>query len=256
MTNYNRSRENSLEFLFFEITPQQVLKFLLRSIGFLVAINLIVQFGFYYIPDYPLKNILSGLFYLDYETNIPTMYSVLTLLSCSVILGLIARVKQVNFDPFVNYWSSLAVVFLFLSIDEFTTLHEKLIEPLRIALNADGFFYFAWVIPGIAFIFAFLLVFTKFLYHLPSQTRRLFLLAGGLYIGGVLGVEMLAAYYSSSIGGEDNIIYAIIVTMEEGLEMLGIAVFIYSLLHYISHYMKIKCLQLDLLRHKPKCRSI
>ncbi|MDV2991298.1 MAG: hypothetical protein N4J56_000952 [Chroococcidiopsis sp. SAG 2025] len=85
---------------------------------------------------------------------------------------------------------TLSVIFLFLAIDEFASLHEKLIEPIHSKLNTSGF-YFAWVIPGAAFTFVCLLIFTRFLGHLPTQTRRLFLLAGSLYVGGTLGMEMI-----------------------------------------------------------------
>lgn len=243
------------ETLLVELTPQQALKILLLAIGILAIASLGVQFGIYYLPEYPLKNILSGLFFLDYESNIPTMYSVLTLLLCSIILGFIANAKRTSRGAYVNYWIALAIIFLFLSIDEFASLHEKLIEPLQLELSTSGFLHFAWVIPGAGFAFICLLAFTRFLNHLPAQTRCLFLLAGSLYISGTLGMEMIGGYYYSLINGQQNIIYAVIVTIEESLEMLGIAVFIYSLLHYISHYMKGTCLHIYIVASGKKRHS-
>lgn len=249
-------RESLPQTLLFEITPRHVLKLLLVAIGIFAITSLSVQFGFYYLPEYPLKNILSGLFFLDYETNIPTLYSVLTLLFCSIILGFIANAKRAIRGAYINYWTTLSVIFLLLAIDEFASLHEKLIEPLQAKLNASGFFYFAWVIPGAAFTFVCLLIFTQFLKHLPAQTRRLFLLAGSLYVSGTLGIEMIGGYYSSTIDGENNFIYAIIVTIEESLEMLGIAIFIYSLLHYISYYMKGTDLRINIVSSDKKSCNV
>ena len=254
-------RENLPQTLLFELTPQRTFKLLLLTISILATASLGVQIGVYYLPEYPLKNILSGLFFLDYETNIPTLYSALTLLFCSIILGFIANVKRASRGAYVNYWMALSIIFLFFSVDEFTSLHEKLIEPLRSSLNASGFntsgfFHFAWVIPGAAFVFICLLAFTQFLSNLPTRTRRLFLLAGSLYISGALGMEMIGGYYSSLINGENNIIYAIIVTIEESLEMLGIAVFIYSLLHYISYYMKGTSLHINIVASEKKRRTV
>ncbi|MBD2306296.1 hypothetical protein H6G17_12315 [Chroococcidiopsis sp. FACHB-1243] len=248
-------RENLPQTLLFELTPQHALKFFLGAIGILAIASLGVQFGFYYLPEYPSKTILSGLFFVDHESNIPTMYSVLTLILCSMILGFIANAKKAIRGAYINYWMTLSVIFLFLAIDEFASLHEKLIEPIHSKLNTSGFFYFAWVIPGAAFTFVCLLIFTRFLSHLPTQTRRLFLLAGSLYVSGTLGMEMIGGYYSSLINDRNNIIYAVIVTIEESLEMLGIAVFIYSLLHYISYYMKGTGLRINIVASEKKRRS-
>lgn len=252
MKKHSLLRENSPHILLVELSPQHTLKFLLSAIAILAIASLSVQFGLYYLPDYPFKNILSGLFFLDYESNIPTMYSVLSLLFCSIFLELIANVKRASREAYVNYWVVLSRFFLLFSIDEFATLHEKLAEPLQLGLNLSGFFHFAWVIPGTAFVFACLLIFTRFLIHLPTPTRRLFLLAGSLYVSGALGMEMIGGYYVGITGSHNNMLYAVVVTIEESLEMLGIAVFIYSLLHYVNSYMKGTCLHVDIVKHSKK----
>ena len=183
------------------------------------------------------------------------MYSVVTLLFCSILLGFIANAKKATRGAYINYWMTLSGIFLFLAIDEFASLHEKLIEPIHLKLNTSGFFYFAWVIPGAAFTFVCLLIFTRFLGHLPTQTRRLFLLSGSLYVSGTLGMEMIGGYYASLINNRNDIIYAVIVTIEESLEMLGVAVFIYSLLHYISYYMKGTGLRINIVTSEKKRRN-
>lgn len=110
-------------------------------------------------------------------------------------------------------------------------------EPLRNKLNVGGLLYFAWVIPGAIFVGACLLVYVKFLSDLPAKTRGMFLIAGTLYVGGAMGMELLGGYHTELYGLE-NMPYVLITTFEELLEMLGIAVFIYALLSYISSYMK------------------
>ena len=49
---------------------------------------------------------------------------------------------------------------------------------------------------------------------------------------------MLGGYYVNQYQKND-MIYVLIFTLEEVLEMLGIIVFIYALLSYISYHMKI-----------------
>jgi hypothetical protein len=93
------------------------------------------------------------------------------------------------------------------------------------------------VIAGAIFVVVFLLVFWRFIANLPAKTRRLFMIAGIIYVSGALGIEMIGGYYADYYQ-HNNIIYAFITTIEEVLEMLGVAVFIYGLLSYISGYMK------------------
>jgi hypothetical protein len=70
---------------------------------------------------------------------------------------------------------------------------------------------------------------------LPAQTRRAFVLAGAIYIGGALGMEMIDGLYAS-LYGEKNLTYAFLTTIEETLEMLGIVVFLHTLLTYLKRY--------------------
>lgn len=124
-----------------------------------------------------------------------------------------------------------------LSLDEFMSFHERLIEPLQNSLNTSGFLYYAWVIPGTIFVLIFLLAFLRFITTLPTKIKRLFIIAGTIYVSGAIGMEMLGGYYTN-LYGEKNIIYAILTTIEEFLEMLGIVIFIYALMSYISTYIK------------------
>ncbi|MEO0888247.1 MAG: hypothetical protein AAFY54_20270, partial [Cyanobacteria bacterium J06648_10] len=71
--------------------------------------------------------------------------------------------------------------------------------------------------------------------HLPPKTRRLFYLSGSLYVSGILGMEMLTGYYISSFGGGEGTIIALN-GIEESLEMLGVTLFIYTLLDYLQSF--------------------
>ncbi|PLZ05266.1 hypothetical protein [Fischerella thermalis] len=122
-----------------------------------------------------------------------------------------------------------------MSFDEIVSIHEILVLPLRNALNAGGFLYFSWVIVGAVFVLLFLLLFWRFIISLPKKTRRLFFIAGIIYVASSIGTEMVDGYYANCYT-QTNMIYALITTVEEVLEMMGIIVFIYALLSYISFY--------------------
>ncbi|HEY9852256.1 MAG TPA: hypothetical protein V6D28_22470 [Leptolyngbyaceae cyanobacterium] len=219
------------------VTPQRVFRYLLWIVITLTVLSFIGKLNLYFLPDYPGRYDIAQIFDVDSENNIPTMYSSLSLLLCSILLAIIAYLKKSVGNRYTRHWIALSIIFLYLSADEIMTLHERTITPLRNQLNLKGIFYFAWVIPAGILLVIFLLAFFKFMLHLPAKIRNLFIIAGSTYIAGGLGVEMLGGYYAN-LYGEENIFYEIIVTIEECLEMLGIAIFLYALLSYLKLYIQ------------------
>ncbi|AFZ16499.1 hypothetical protein [Allocoleopsis franciscana] len=215
------------------LSPRRTLRFLLFVILGLNLVSLIGQWTQYFLPDYFLRDRLAGIFNVDAEKNIPAFYSMSTLLFCSILLATIAYAKKIARNRYVPYWGALSIIFLYLAWDEAFSIHEQIIEPLRSTLNTNSFFHFAWVIPGSILVLLCLLAFWGFLCILPKKTRRLFLVAGTIYVAGALGMEMINGYYVS-LYGQQNMGYAILTTLEEFSEMVGIAVFIYALLSYMG----------------------
>jgi hypothetical protein len=170
------------------------------------------------------------------EANIPTWYQSTTLLLCAIVLVIIALLKRAEHDTYKNLWLGLSLIFLYLSLDEGAALHDRLTDPMRAILDIGGVFYFAWVIPTSILVLGFVLTYLKFWFHLPIKTRLLFLLAGALYVGGALGIEMIGGNFADK-NGVQNLTYELITSVEETFEMLGVAVFLYALLSYASVYM-------------------
>jgi len=215
------------------LTPGAVTQFLLRVVTCLVVLSVLSDMTVYFLPGVWSENYFVKAFGVNSERNLPTAYSVLALLFSSFLLGTIAHAKNLDSCRYKNHWKVLSFIFLYLSLDEAGQLHEKLVQPMRTMLNATGFLYYTWVVPVGVLVVIFLLSYTKFLFHLPVPTRKLFVAATVIYLGGALGVEMIGAYRSST-AGENNILYQIIVTVEESLEMVGIVVFIHALTSYIK----------------------
>ncbi|MFK5949852.1 MAG: hypothetical protein QM500_13905 [Methylococcales bacterium] len=213
------------------ITPKKTLLRLLGFIVFLLSANLCaIIMKYYYNHDSFFG--LVPLFNFDVEQNIPTFYSAIALMLCSILLLIIALTHKKQSAPWLS-WAGLAIIFLFLSIDEFASIHEGLIDPVRDTLGTSGFLYFAWVIPyGIA-LMLFLALYTKFLIRLPQHFAFLFILSGSIFVTGAIGLELIGGNQVES-HGINNITYSLISTCEEFLEMLGIVIFIYTLLLYIT----------------------
>jgi hypothetical protein len=215
-----------------EISPRNVLVILLSGIGFLVLANLfgiVLKYGLGHDSFYGLVE----LFDFNRENNIPTLYSTLQLIIASLLASIIAVTHKSNGANYMP-WLAIAVIFLFLAIDETAQIHEKLVDPVRMAFGLTGLLYFAWVVPYGIGVLLLVFAFSRFLYRLPRKSMRRFMVSGMIYVTGAIGLEMLGARHYESYGGS-NFVYSMIYTGEELLEMLGVAFFIYALLAYVAN---------------------
>ncbi len=213
-----------------DLCPKGVFKKNLYLILFLLCANILGIVSTHYF-EHDFVHDVSSLFDFDGENNIPTLYSSFALILVSILLSFIAftRIKlKLSSIP----WFGLSIIFLFLSIDEISTIHEEIGGIVRETFETSGFLYYAWVIPyGIALV-VFIVAYSKFLFVLPKSTMILFLVSGAIYVSGALGFELLGGRHAD-LHGTDSILYSTITTCEEFLEMLGIAIFTYTLLTYI-----------------------
>jgi hypothetical protein len=127
------------------IKPKSIFIFFLGSILFLLFANIAGFFiRFYFSNEFTYH--LTSLFNLGLEKNIPTYFaSCLLLLSAGIVLLIAIRQESAKIDH--RYWFGLSVIMLFLSIDEATQIHEKLIEPMQRIFSTSGFLAFGWIIP-------------------------------------------------------------------------------------------------------------
>ncbi|GAB4386509.1 MAG: hypothetical protein Kow00121_53270 [Elainellaceae cyanobacterium] len=180
-----------------------------------------------------ISNSLS-LFNLNEENNIPAFYSALLLLSAAGLLGQIAYLERRS--RYRLHWVGLSALFAYLSYDEAFVVHENL-KQARIFLTAEHFLYDdAWIFIGFAFVAIVGLLYSRFILKLPQQIRTLFLVSGGIYVSGALGMEVIGGYWQF-LHGKD-FIHALFATIEESLEMMGVVLFIYALLQLIDLHPK------------------
>lgn len=172
------------------------------------------------------------LFNLNLEANVPAWYSAFLMI---VISGLSLFISKVNTLPEKKYFLGMSVLFLMMSVDEISSIHEIMNNPVRNALSLSGAFYWAWIVPGLIFLFMMIFVFRQFFMMINRRFRRLFILSGFIYIMGAVGFEMLGGWlYSNKLG--DSYFYIFEVVVEESLEMFGLLLFIYALIEYIKSF--------------------
>lgn len=114
-------------------------------------------------------------------------------------------------------------------------MHEMLSKPLRAVFNTTGLFFYPWIlVAGLCMILLFF-VYARFLLHLPSNIRLLFISSGIIFVFGAIVIESFEAY-TDFWGSTRGLAYRISTTIEEFLEMTGVALFIYALMRYINEH--------------------
>jgi hypothetical protein len=227
-----------------EISPTRLIRQFLWITVALIILSTIGQIARHI---YQRNNLLGlvDLFYVDAEANIPTAYSTFAWLLCSAAAAMIALIKQQTGDRNAKHWRGFALVFAYLTLDEIAAIHE-LFSQLRRVLPVSGILHFAWIIPGAIFFLIFAVSSFKFLYTLPLKTRNLLMLAGGVFITGAIGMEMIGGWYASTFNSQSDLPFALITTVEEALEMSGVLVLLYALLSYLAdaaHPLQIRILR-------------
>jgi len=228
--------------MFFKITPKKILLVLISMIVFLFITHIISQniIGHYTFDPSSVKYQLLWKFNLDEERAFGTWYAQIVLFITAAALLFIGISKKIAKKEWAWWWIVLGFVFVYLSIDEAVSLHEMLVKPVQDYLGiTTGPLFYAWIIPVFVLVFLFTLTYVKFWLNLPRKTRLLFVVAFSIFMVGAVGMEMIAAsYYSVNFGGyvtagSDQLLI-LIPGVEETLEMLGIAIFLYCLLDYIK----------------------
>ena len=238
--------------IIYDWSPGKVTKFLLSIIALLVAFNIIERVIVYWLNAQGNSEVTSVYFNFDREANLPSLYSALALGFCSYLLATIATVKKKAKARYAKHWKALSFIFLFLAIDEATSIHELLMPVMKGVVDAEGFLYFPWIIPAFCLVIIFLLVFRKFILALPIKTKTLFIISGTIYILGALGMEMIGGYVADNAGY--SVIYGIVSSIEELLEMFGIVIFTYALLSYLQS--QIPKLSFSLSFQQPKAKKL
>ena len=184
-------------------------------------------------PDHPIADVLKR-FDLGHEPSIPAFYSASMILCCACVLVAIGRSAKSR----QRRWYLLSFCMLAMALDEAVMFHEMVDSAVRIFLPTSGALYFGWVIPAMVLVLAFGIIFLKLLLSLERRTASLFVVSGLLFVAGAVGMEMVAGTIFDAATSEEealkSISHVISQACEEGLEMVGIAVFFVALIDHVQ----------------------
>jgi hypothetical protein len=161
-------------------------------------------------------------FSLREKLTVPNWYSAFALLLAGGLLVVITARKRAERDRDTLFWFGLATGFAAMSVDRIACIHQLLNTYSRVS----------WEIPGAVLVAIIGVSYIGFLRRLPARTRNRFLIAGTVYVFGVIVLEAIENPYLLGIPVE-TVADSFIAIPDEGTQMLGVVLFIAALLDYL-----------------------
>ncbi len=205
---------------------------------FLVIIEIILACCYiiteiYHIPYKALRN----LFNLDGEYGLPALFSFCQLFVISLFFIYIANLHSLKEKLFKLFFYSIGFGFMFLSFDEFFTIHEHIDNLIKHFSNGNaphlGSDYSYWIIPYIILTFIFFLITHKVLFRIYKTYKsniKLIVLGFIILFGGAIGIESIGHLFIMNNTNLPEWVYTTEVIIEEFLEMIGATIILYSTL--------------------------
>lgn len=213
------------------LKPEKIARFLLLLTAFFTLAHIAGQVA--YLSNGP--SLWLYLFDLDREQSIPRFFSVTLLLLCAGLIGIIVTVSRQNNLKDTYYWLGLGVVFLGFAIFKNNSFSVSPSVIIRSAFNISRIQLYALVYGF--FLIVFPLIYLKFFFRLSTRMKVLLVSGAFFYIGGAVALDLVSAYLSH-LFGQSSVFYLASATLEEVLEMVGIVVFVYTFLFYVSFELK------------------
>ncbi len=171
---------------------------------------------------------------LNHEANLLSWFDGVALFSCGVLLTLLAVLAKSARDPLYKDWRLLAVMLMFISMDEVGTVHQILLDPLRKMSGTTGVFELGWLGLSLLIFIGIGARFYPFLKCVPPSTRAEFIVAIVVYSFGALGMGLTGVAYDQMPGAHGA--YALLTLFDQFMQMLGALLFLRALLHHFADH--------------------
>ena len=218
------------------ISPRRALGVMAVLIGVLVAASTaaVGALALFRWPEGSLGYECVKMFWLDTENNLPTLYQSLALGFAAALMFVVARVSPGLPPADRTRWRVLASVFVFLALDEILRFHETVGDTSSFHFGAAGL---AIYVPVAVLL---VLYWIPLLRRLDGRLQRVLLVAAVLYVGGAGCIEVASQLYAG-VAGKATPLYVVLATLEETMEMAGIAVLVYALLDHLCKFQATPC---------------
>lgn len=200
--------------------PAYLVPFLVVCITLLLLVDAAITYWHYEVSA--LHGLLRDQFNVDHERNLPTWFSSVQLLTAAHVANRIRRDLPTERSLTAASWFCLSAGLLFMSMDEVCGFHETLNSFTRGEWTLYG--------AGVAGFAAVLLV--PVLLSVNVTTALMFVVAGGMFVAGAVGVEHQSAWFAE-FNLLDTLEYRKQTLLEEGLEMISVTLFIYAAVRHL-----------------------
>ena len=171
-------------------------------------------------------------FNLDRENNVPTWFSSSQLLIVGLVFLSYRRWPEIHEFKNPAFLGIVGAGFIFLSMDEAASIHEKFRTPIKEFFNFEWSISSYWAIPYIVVAFILSIVGWRTLQdmrkHFPTETK-LMIFAALTFVFSAVVLDTVAHYYWYG-SGSNQLLQHIAVMIEEFLEMFSITIILCSVL--------------------------
>jgi hypothetical protein len=171
---------------------------------------------------------IIGLLDVEAEKSFYTWFSV-----CLLFLTGFLASRQADAvgsgNPHYWQWVLVSVIFVYMSADEALSAHEKLAKLGSMFIKPEGFFRYNWVLPAMVIVAVVGVALIGLVRSLPMREQVWTYASGAVFLGGAAGMEMVTGKISDS-WGEHTLLYQAFNSVEEGMEVLGVFMFIHVLM--------------------------
>jgi hypothetical protein len=186
------------------------------------AVLIVVDLGVKYVDMY-LRDVPGWLAVWDVnrENNVPTAWNALLILAAGAVAALCASVADGRSQPGRRSWIVVALLTVFLGVDELARLHERLRGPsIQVSGGAmHSIPVYAWLLLGAVLGLVALGLALWWARSLPRDVRTAFVAGVLLFGAGAVAAEALGSYVDNTRGV--GRIYFGVTAVEETMEMVG-----------------------------------
>lgn len=219
--------------------PRKVFYGLTGIILILLILN-IVSYLHFFLNDLTPRDYFFRKTNFNTEKNLPSIFAGVIHFIAAFYLAIIATTR-LEIEKAKRFWWAMSGIFIFLGLDEIFRIHEKIEGNVTFVNDSLGFFLYNWIVYyGIALLILAILFF-KPLLSLPKKTLYQFIAAGLIFVTGAIGIENLTGYLISHQPLPERLIinnpmFFSLYTVEELLEMMGVAYFIFAMLQFLKQH--------------------
>lgn len=176
---------------------------------------------------------MNRLFNVNSPADVSAWFGSAVLLMCCLALVIIWRWQRAEKNQFHWHWLGLAALFGLLSVDKSLAVHRAAVAALGVVqtrLHLPGQTWLA--LCGLIAV-ALACVYLGFTRGLQPSIRNMFVLSGVVYITGALVLDQFGAGISARLGNT-TLVKLLVPNVEEGMEMVGAILFLYTFTQYLA----------------------